>query len=288
MSSFSGTGESVALRKELGVSIFVGLNSGSSDTSTTSDEAASPESAVMRKKPYGSASMKGFTFAERKSVICGVDGSSVRRRAVFEMGPEKFFVSTVRVTFPSPPSRPRAARARPLPAGPPPGRWVRATRTGTRCSPRRGGRRNGRTAPGSRDSVGGSLAGEVAAPEVEGPVEVPLARVVVVDGEVSHREAVRCSRQPLHHAAHPLPLHLAAEAVDDLRGGRAVVLREGEVELAAHGRHVVVGGVGRLGEQGAGVDARRGDELSGERGGRVEREASAHAVADAHLCPPAR
>src|SRR5664280_419897 len=103
MSSFSGTGESVALRKELGVSIFVGLNSGSSDTSTTSDEAASPESAVMRKKPYGSASMKGFTFAERKSVICGVDGSSVRRRAVFEMGPEKFFVSTVRVTFPSPP-----------------------------------------------------------------------------------------------------------------------------------------------------------------------------------------
>src|SRR5512143_3111915 len=103
MRSFSGTGEIVALRKELGVSTFVGLNSGSSDTSTTSDDAASPESAVMRKKPYGSASTKGFTFAERKSVICGVDGSSVMRRAVFEMGPEKFFVSTVRVTFPSPP-----------------------------------------------------------------------------------------------------------------------------------------------------------------------------------------
>src|ERR1017187_9832684 len=103
MSSFSGTGESVALRNELGVSTFVGLNSGSSDTSTTSDEAASPESAVMRKKPYGSASTKGFTFAERKRVICGVDGSSVRRRAVFEIGPEKFFVSTVRVTLPSAP-----------------------------------------------------------------------------------------------------------------------------------------------------------------------------------------
>ncbi len=103
MSSFSGTGESVALRKELGVSIFAGLNSGSSDTSTTSDEAASPESAVMRKKPYGSASTKGFTLAERKRVICGIDGSSVMRSAVFEMGPEKFFVSTVRVTFPSAP-----------------------------------------------------------------------------------------------------------------------------------------------------------------------------------------
>src|SRR5450830_623228 len=103
MSSFSGTGESVALRKELGVSIFVGLNSDSSDTSTTSDEAASPESAVMRKKPYGSASTKGFTMADRNRVLCGVDGSSVRRRAVFEIGPEKFFVSTVRVTFPSAP-----------------------------------------------------------------------------------------------------------------------------------------------------------------------------------------
>src|ERR1039457_1244831 len=103
MSSFSGTGESVALRKELGVAPFVGLNSGSSDTSTTSDEAASPESAVMRKKPYGSVSTKGFTFAERKRVICGVDGSSVRRTAVFEIGPEKFFVSTVRVTLPSAP-----------------------------------------------------------------------------------------------------------------------------------------------------------------------------------------
>ena len=30
-------------------------------------------------------------------------GSSVMSSAVFEMGPEKFFVSTVRVTFPSPP-----------------------------------------------------------------------------------------------------------------------------------------------------------------------------------------
>src|SRR5271169_5553507 len=103
MSSFSGTGEIVALRKELGVSTFVGLKSGSSDTSTTSDEAVSPESAVIRKKPYGRASTKGLTFAERKSVICGSDGSSVMRSAVLEMGPEKFLVSTVRVTFPSPP-----------------------------------------------------------------------------------------------------------------------------------------------------------------------------------------
>ena len=48
-------------------------------------------------------STNGFTTAERNSVFCGIAGSSVMRSAVFEIGPEKFFVSTVSVIFPSPP-----------------------------------------------------------------------------------------------------------------------------------------------------------------------------------------
>ena len=94
---------SATRRKEFGASAFVGLKSGSSDTRITSADAASPDSAVIRKNAYGSASTNGFTTAERKSVFCGTAGSSVMRSAVLEIGPEKPFVSTVRVTFPSAP-----------------------------------------------------------------------------------------------------------------------------------------------------------------------------------------
>ena len=86
-SSFSGTGARDTRRKEFGASAFVGLKSGSSDTRMTSADAASPESAVIRKKAYGSASTNGFTMAERKSVFWGTAGSSVMRSAVFEIGP---------------------------------------------------------------------------------------------------------------------------------------------------------------------------------------------------------
>jgi len=54
--SFSETGASVAVRYDCVTSAFVGLKSGSSDTSVTSEVADSPVSAWMRKNPYGRAS----------------------------------------------------------------------------------------------------------------------------------------------------------------------------------------------------------------------------------------
>ena len=75
---------------------------------------------------------------------------------------------------------------------------------------------------------------KVAPPEVKGLLEVALGRVVVVDGEVGHRETVRNPRQSLYNAPNSLPMELVAELVDQLRCSGSIDLGKGEVELACH------------------------------------------------------
>src|ERR1700687_3239997 len=58
---------------------------------------------------------------------------------------------------------------------------------------------------------------EVAPPEVEGLLEVALGRIVVVDGEVGHRETMRNPGQSLNNSSYSLPMELLAELVDQLR-----------------------------------------------------------------------
>ena len=89
-------------------------------------------------------------------------------------------------------------------------------------------------------SGGHRLLAEVAAPEIERALEVPLRGRPVVDGQVGHREPVLDARQSLHHASDAVRLELRAKPVDVLGGDGSVDLGEREVELAAHAFECVV------------------------------------------------
>jgi hypothetical protein len=85
-----------------------------------------------------------------------------------------------------------------------------------------------------------------------------------------------------------LPLHLRAEAVDDLGRGRLVALCEGKVKLAAYAGEVEMWRVRRLRYERARVDASGGNELVWQRGRHVQCHPRAQAVADAHFWPGRR
>src|SRR5690348_5155274 len=69
---------------------------------------------------------------------------------------------------------------------------------------------------------------EVSAPQVEGPLEVPLGSVVVVHREVGHGEPMGHAGPPLDGAPDLVPLELAAKLVHVLGRRGPVYLSESE------------------------------------------------------------
>ena len=89
---------------------------------------------------------------------------------------------------------------------------------------------------------------KIAAPEVQRPLEVVLSRVMVVNRQVCHRKSVRDPGQSLNDSPNSVPPKLLAKLVDQLGRSGPIDLGEGEIELPAHRRQVVVRRVGLIGD----------------------------------------
>src|SRR5438552_16280698 len=85
---------------------------------------------------------------------------------------------------------------------------------------------------------------QISPPEFEGPLGVALRGVMIVNGQVGHRETVCHTRDAFHDAVDTTRLDLLAEPVDELTGGCSIDLGEREVNLPFHAREIVVRRIG--------------------------------------------